>query len=82
VTDPLKIIRDTCSREALFRGWLTVILSNIPREYFSPMVIVTSEEGTIVFPVRELIETFQNKILSPIIDLCSEQHLSLEDLDW
>jgi hypothetical protein len=31
-----------------------------------PIVIVTSEKGVIVFPVRELVETFQDKILSPI----------------
>ena len=47
-----------------------------------PIVIVTSKEGTIVFPVRELIERFQDKILSSVIDLCSEHHLFLEDLNF
>jgi len=76
------VIRDARSRDALFRGWTAVILSNIPREYFAPMAIVTSQEGTIFFPIRELIETFADKVLSPIIDLCAEDHLFLDDLDW
>jgi len=78
----VEIIRDVWSREALLRSVLEVITSNIPNENFPPLVIVTSEEGMIVFPIRELIETFQHKILSPIIDLCSEQRLFLEDLDF
>ena len=78
----LYIIRDARSREALFRGWKEVILSNIAQEYFAPMVVVMSQQGTILFPIRELIETFAAKVLSPIIDLCSEHHLFLEDLDF
>jgi hypothetical protein len=41
-----------------------VMISHVPNEHFAPMVIVTSKEGTIVFPVREMIETFEDKILS------------------
>jgi hypothetical protein len=78
----INIIRDTWAREALYRTMMEVMISNIPNDYFPPMVITTSKEGTIVFPVRELIETFQDKILSPIIDLCSEHHFFLEDLDF
>jgi hypothetical protein len=78
----VEIIRDIWSREALFRNRLEVVLANIPNENFPPMVIVTSEKGIMVFPVRELIETFQEKILSPVIDLCAEHHLFLEDLDF
>jgi hypothetical protein len=77
----VEVIRDTRTRAALSRSWMEVILSNLPRGYFAPFAIVKSDEGIIVFPVRELIETFQDKILSPIIDLCSEHHLYLEDLD-
>jgi len=51
------IIRDTQSREALFKGWQEVILSNIPQEYFPAIAVVRSEEGTILFPVSELIAT-------------------------
>jgi hypothetical protein len=72
----VEIIRNTWSRDALSKSFMEVMLSNIPKEYFPPMVIVRSGEGTIVFPVQELIETFQYKILSPIIDLCSEPLLS------
>jgi hypothetical protein len=80
----IKIIRDTWAREALNRTTMEAMISNISNipDYFPPMVITTSKEGTIVFPVRELIETFQDKILSPIIDLCSEHHLFLDDLDF
>jgi hypothetical protein len=78
----VEIIRDTWSRDALTRSILEVMISNIPNGNFPPIIIVTSEEGTIIFPVRELIETFQDKVLAPIIDLCSEHHLSLEDLDF
>jgi hypothetical protein len=78
----LYIIRDARSRDAFFGGWKEVILSNVAQEFFAPMVVVMSQKGTIFFPIRELIETFAGKVLSPIIDLCSEHHLFLEDLDF
>ena len=49
--------------------------------YFSPIIILTSDKNrTISFEVGELIETFQAKVLNPIIDLCGEHSLHL-DLD-
>jgi hypothetical protein len=74
------IIRDARSREAFYRGWEEVIFSNVSQEYFTPMVVVMSQEGQIVFPLRELVETFADKVLSPIIDLCAEHRLYLDDL--
>jgi hypothetical protein len=46
------------------------------------LVSVISDKDKIGFPVRELIETFEVKILSPIIELCAEHHLFLEDMDF
>jgi hypothetical protein len=49
--------------------------------YFPPFVLLTSDrDKTITFEVRELIETFQAKVLNPIIDMCAEHGLHL-DLD-
>lgn len=76
----VQVIRDARSRDALFSGWKAVLFSNISLEYFAPMVVVRSQNGTIFFPIRELIETFADKVLSPIIELCAEDHLFLEDL--
>jgi hypothetical protein len=53
-----------------------------PDECVPPMVIATSDKKTLVFPILELIETFQEQILSIVIDLCAEHHLFLdEDFD-
>jgi hypothetical protein len=50
-------------------------------QYFPPIVFVVSDrDQTISFEVRELIDTFQAKVLNPIIDLCGEHNLFL-DLD-
>jgi hypothetical protein len=49
--------------------------------YFPPIIVLTSDQNrTISFELRELIETFQAKVLNPIIDLCGEHRLHL-DLD-
>jgi hypothetical protein len=46
---------------------------------FPPLVIVVSRDDRCSFALLELVETFQAKILEPIIELCSEHHLFLED---
>ena len=43
------------------------------------MVVVVSQQGQIIFPLRELIETFADKVLSPIMDLCQEHRLYLDE---
>lgn len=43
------------------------------------IAVVKSEEGTILFPIRELVLTFEKKVLCPIIYLCAERLLFLDD---
>jgi hypothetical protein len=48
-------------------------------KYFSPVVFVNSDKNqNISFNIEELIETFEAKILKPIIKLCDEHKLYLE----
>jgi hypothetical protein len=55
--------------------------SGSKHRYFPPVIMLTSDQNqTISFEVGELIETFQAKVLNPIIDLCGEHSLHL-DLD-
>ena len=57
-----------------------VARSEWKHEYFPPPVAVTSDKNeTISFGIKELIETFQSKVLTPILDLCAEQRLYLND---
>jgi hypothetical protein len=47
---------------------------------FPPIVAVRSETNVFIgFELIELVETFQEKVLIPIIDLCEEHRLSLND---
>jgi hypothetical protein len=51
-------------------------------KYFSPIVFVTSDRHkNISFDIAELIETFEHQILKPIITICDEHKLYLEDVD-
>jgi hypothetical protein len=55
--------------------------SGSAHRYFPPIAVLTSDKNrTISFELGELIETFQAKVLNPIIDLCGEHGLHL-DLD-
>jgi hypothetical protein len=74
----IMIIRNTWYREMLSGKSLEEVSDN-PNEYFPPLVSVISDRDELGFPIRELIETFQEKILSPVIDLCAEHHLFLDD---
>jgi hypothetical protein len=47
-----------------------------------PFVCVRSDRETCGFLLEELIETFLQKIMAPITDLCAEQMLFLENLEW
>ena len=47
---------------------------------FPPIVAIRSETNAfIVFELIELVETFQEKVLIPILDLCAEHHLFLDE---
>ena len=47
-----------------------------------PLVLVKSaKEPFLVFPLGPLIDVFQQKILSPVIDICGENQLFLDDDD-
>jgi hypothetical protein len=78
----IEIIREVWAREVLFKNIIELMSSEISIGYCEPLAIVNSKEGSIAFLIRELIEIFEQQILSPIIDLCSEQRLFLEDLDF
>jgi hypothetical protein len=74
--EQFKFTRDP---EEMFRRYLYYLATD---RHFPAIVSVTSDRyQTISFQARELVETFQVKILNPIIDLCAEQDLFLEDLD-
>ena len=48
---------------------------------FPPVVYISSDNNpTISFTLQELVETFQSRLLHPIIALCAEHRLYL-DLD-
>jgi hypothetical protein len=56
------------------------LFKNGDNKYFSPLVYLESDRGTkISFEVKEMIETFQVKVLNPIIELCDENKLFLDD---
>jgi hypothetical protein len=75
--EEFKFTRDP---DEMFRRYLYYLAAD---RHFPAIVFVTSDrDQTISFQVRELVETFQAKVLNPIIDLCAEQDLLLEDLDW
>ena len=52
-------------------------------QYFPARVAVTSDDGKVIaFVIKDLVETFQSKVLSQILDLCAEDHLHLVDDDY
>lgn len=55
-----------------------------PNRSFPPIVFVKSDQGDMTaFRLLDLVEIFQEKVLVPIIDLCDEQDLFLnDDLDY
>jgi ATP-dependent DNA ligase len=56
------------------------LFRNGDNKYFSPLVCLESDRGKkISFEVKEMIETFQVKVLNPIIELCDENKLFLDD---
>ena len=50
-----------------------------PKRSFSPVVFVESDEKALAFRLIELAEVFQSKMLCPVIDLCEEYSLFLEE---
>lgn len=57
-----------------------MISGNKENKSFPPMMIVKSDqEKYTTFEIVNLIEIFQEKVLSPIIDLCDEQNLFLNN---
>jgi hypothetical protein len=49
-------------------------------KYFTPLVLITSDQNQVIsFDIKELIEVFQIKILTPILNLCAEHNLFLDD---
>jgi hypothetical protein len=80
----LDVVRSTFQAELLLRRYgLSEIFNRYSGDnerYFSPMVFVRSNKNqTIALEIKELMETFQSKVLNPIIELCSEDRLYL---DW
>lgn len=52
----------------------------LPNRSFPPLVSVKSDQGKfIMFDLRELVETFQQQVLEPIVDLCNEHGFLLDD---
>lgn len=59
-----------------------MVIGSPDNKSFPPLVGVRSEkEKYIIFKINELIDIFQKEILVPIVDLCSEQNLFLDDQD-
>jgi hypothetical protein len=56
----IMIIRNTWSQEMLLGKKLEEVFGN-PNEYFPPLVSVISDRDKLGFPIRELIETFQER---------------------
>jgi hypothetical protein len=82
----LRIVRSAFETELLVRRYALVEVysryGDDNDQYFSPIVFVQSHKNqTVAFEIKELIETFQAKVLGPIIELCGEQRLHL-DMDW
>jgi hypothetical protein len=74
------LIRNTMSFAILSGKKLEEVLDH-PNERLPPVVSVISDRDSLGFPIRELIETFQDKILTPVIELCAEHHLFLDERD-
>lgn len=56
-------------------------LVTLPNRNIPPVVIVKSDRRKLfVFKLTDLVEIFQKEMLRPIIDLCAEHDLYLEDL--
>jgi hypothetical protein len=79
----LDVVRSTFQAELLLRRYgIYEVLARYGgsnNRYFSPIVFVQSNENqTILFEIKELMETFQSHVLNLIIELCSEQRLYLD----
>jgi hypothetical protein len=52
----------------------------ILRNSFPPIVMVESDQGSrIKFRLLELIKTFETDVLVPIVQICADAHLFLDD---
>jgi hypothetical protein len=54
-------------------------LAKIDYREFAPIVIIESDQESISVAISELVETFQMKVLIPIMGLCDEHRLYLSD---
>ncbi|HEV2265365.1 MAG TPA: hypothetical protein VGR79_12625 [Stellaceae bacterium] len=81
--EDIQIVR-TVLRAGLLAGrYKLEDILDVSDQSFSPLIAIKSERGEMMnFELRELIETFQKKILVPIIDFCAEHDLYLEDLTF
>jgi hypothetical protein len=69
-----------CGEPRTTPGSCSLFWSNADANWRSNIINSGIAAGTILFPVRELIATFEDKVLCPIIDLCAEHRLFLDDL--
>jgi hypothetical protein len=80
--DSIEIVRAEFQMNLLSKGMRMDELWDGVSESFAPIVLVSTNAGDLTaFELQELIETFQQKVLGPIIEICQEQGLYLDDVD-
>jgi hypothetical protein len=76
----LTISRSSVSQHFDFNDWSAEDWKGKNLRYFSPMVMVVSDHNKrIAFELAKLIEIFELEILEPIVDLCEEEKLILDN---
>jgi len=77
----LDIIRTENILKIMGGKWTIDDLMTENTKSIDPICIVTSDQpNPLIFKVTEFVETFQEKILVPIVEVCHEHHLWLEEL--
>lgn len=77
----LEIIRTENILKIAAGKWTMDDFMDTSRKYIDPICSVSSDQRKgIIFRLIEFVETFQKKILVPIVEVCEEHHLWLEEL--
>jgi len=78
----LELARRNVSMDEFFEVHGHLFGKGNDNKYFSPIVFVNSDKNkNISFDIEELIEVFEARVLRPIIKLCDEHKLYLENDD-
>jgi hypothetical protein len=75
----LRIFRTEAHLRIALGNWTIDDFMIGTRRYIDPICHVKSDQDNFIFRIAEFIETFQRKILAPVIEMCEEHHLWLDE---